>query len=114
MYILITFQVGIITPAKQLLEMRALEVMRFADNNTTRPSLQLREISLSVFFCIIESVNCLQACYVQMLLDDLFLNKKSISTVILLNKDLTIGSVQVRKSMKSKNILKKWFGKVSI
>ncbi|PVD21002.1 hypothetical protein C0Q70_19166 [Pomacea canaliculata] len=39
-------RVGIITPAKQLLEMRALEVMRFADNNTTRPSLQLREISL--------------------------------------------------------------------
>ena len=41
-------QVGIINPAQQLLELRALEMMRFAKNNATQPSLQLREIALWV------------------------------------------------------------------
>ncbi|KAK7491376.1 hypothetical protein BaRGS_00017354 [Batillaria attramentaria] len=39
-------RVGIISPAQQLLELRALEVMRFVDNSATRPSLHLREIAI--------------------------------------------------------------------
>ncbi|XP_076470608.1 pachytene checkpoint protein 2 homolog [Babylonia areolata] len=39
-------RVGIIHPAQQLLELRALEVMRFVENNATRPSLQLRDIAM--------------------------------------------------------------------
>ncbi|XP_078690105.1 pachytene checkpoint protein 2 homolog [Branchiostoma floridae x Branchiostoma belcheri] len=36
---------GIISPPQQLLDLRALEVMRFAENNATRHSLRLRELA---------------------------------------------------------------------
>ncbi|KAJ8302779.1 hypothetical protein KUTeg_019175 [Tegillarca granosa] len=39
-------RVGIITPAQQLLDLRALEVMRFVENDATRLSLKLRDIAM--------------------------------------------------------------------
>jgi len=38
-------QVGIITPAQQILDFRALEVMKFMENDATSLSLKLREIA---------------------------------------------------------------------
>ncbi|KAL5467298.1 hypothetical protein EMCRGX_G031505 [Ephydatia muelleri] len=38
-------KVGIITPTQQILDLRALEVMRFVENDATKLSLWLREIS---------------------------------------------------------------------
>ncbi|XP_064641181.1 pachytene checkpoint protein 2 homolog [Lineus longissimus] len=37
---------GIITPAQQLLDLRALEVMRYVENDATRLSLKLREVAM--------------------------------------------------------------------
>jgi hypothetical protein len=38
-------RVGIICPAQQIMDLRALEVMRYVENDATRVSLQLREIA---------------------------------------------------------------------
>ena len=42
---LATIQVGIITPSQQILDYRALEVMRFVENEATSVSLKLWEIA---------------------------------------------------------------------
>ena len=42
---LATIQVGIITPSQQILDYRALEVMRFMENDATSLSLKLWEIA---------------------------------------------------------------------
>jgi hypothetical protein len=36
---------GIITPNRQILDLRALEIMRFTENEATRLSLRLRDIA---------------------------------------------------------------------
>ena len=38
-------RVGIITPNRQILDLRALEIMRFTENEATRLSLRLRDIA---------------------------------------------------------------------
>ena len=42
---LVYIQVGIITPSQQILDYRALEVMRFVENDATTLSLKLWEIA---------------------------------------------------------------------
>lgn len=42
---LATIQVGIITPSQQILDYRALELMRFVENEATSVSLKLWEIA---------------------------------------------------------------------
>ena len=43
---IVYFQAKIISPAQQMFDLRQLEVMRFMQNDATRLSLQLREISV--------------------------------------------------------------------
>ena len=38
-------RVGIVTPNRQILDLRTLEIMRFTENDATRPSLRLRDIA---------------------------------------------------------------------
>ena len=38
-------RVGIIQPNRQILDLRALEIMRFTENEATRLSLRLRDIA---------------------------------------------------------------------
>ena len=46
-------RVGIITPNRQILDLRALEIMRFTENEATRLSLRLRDIAryYYIMFC---------------------------------------------------------------
>ena len=42
-------RVGIVHPNRQILDLRTLEIMRFTENDATRPSLQLRDIARCAF-----------------------------------------------------------------
>ena len=50
-------RVGIITPNRQILDLRALEIMRFTENEATRLSLRLRDIARYIKINVY-SVNC--------------------------------------------------------
>ena len=45
-------RVGIITPNRQILDLRALEIMRFTENEATRLSLRLRDIARYVYILV--------------------------------------------------------------
>lgn len=43
---MLLLQTGIISPSQQLLDLRALELMRFVENAVTKLSLQLRDVAM--------------------------------------------------------------------
>ena len=47
-------RVGIITPNRQILDLRALEIMRFTENKATRLSLRLRDIARYIKYVLSE------------------------------------------------------------
>lgn len=45
MFVALDLQTGIISPSQQILDLRALEVVRYLENDATKHSLRLREIA---------------------------------------------------------------------